>query len=193
MDDVSAIREQTEKMAKLVGAVRREQFGKPTPCSGFDVRALINHMCMGNHFLAKVVDGEKVLPDYETDFVGDDHLAAYERSKDDVLRAFGAPDVLERTVPFPGVDIPAPLALGFGMMEAIVHRWDLAEAVGLDPEIDPDVAAMALERVRPMIPDELRAGAPDLTSASVPFGPPVEVPDTASPVDQLLAFLGRTP
>lgn len=194
MDELSMLTEQAAIAAKVVAGVHRGDLDKSTPCPGFDVRALINHMCMGNHFLAQAVDGEKVLPDYERDFVADDHAAAYQRSRDDMVRAFSAPGALERTVHFPVGEVPAAtFGLGFGLMEAVVHRWDLARAVALDPDIDPAAAALVLEKLRPLIPDEMRASAPDLTTASIPFGPAVEVPETASPVARLVAFLGRTP
>jgi uncharacterized protein (TIGR03086 family) len=176
-----------------VSSVRVEQLGDRTDCTGWDVRALVNHMCMGNHFVAQAVDGGDAGPEYERDFVGDDHAAAYERSRDDLLRAFSAPGALERMVQFPGMQLPAEFALNFALMDTVVHRWDLARAVGLDPQISADVAASMLERIRPMVPDEIRAATAAEATATVPFGPIVDVPETASPVDKLVAFLGRTP
>ena len=191
--DVATLKDEVGRTAKVVDAVRADQFGLPTPCSGFDVRALINHLCVGSHFLAGVVDGGDAPPEYEKDFVGGDHSAAYKRAADDVLRAFETPGALEREVQLPGMRVPAMVALGLALMDAVVHRWDLARATDVDPDVDEDVAASLLDALRSLIPDEMRAAAPDLATASIPFGPIVEVPDDASQVNKLVAFLGRRP
>lgn len=194
MDVVTVIRDQAERTSKLVGGVRPDQLGLPTPCAGWDVRTLINHLCLGSEWVARVARGERAEPDYETDFVGDDPAGAYERWKAEMVETCSVPGLSERTVHIgPLGDAPGAVVLALALMESVVHRLDLARAVDADPDIAPEVAEMVLEQVGPLMTDEFRAPSAEETTGSIPFGPPVEVPDDAPPMDRLLAFLGRTP
>lgn len=193
MDAIAVLRDQAERTSRLVRGVRPDQLGLPTPCSDWDVRALINHLCLGSQFCARVARGERAAPDYETDFLGDDPAGAYQRWRDEMLEACSAPGLPEGTVHMMDAEVPGGVVLALALMDTVVHRWDLGRAVGVDPEIAPDVAELVLEQARPMIPAEMRAPTPDATTPSIPFGPPAEVPDDAPPADRLVAFLGRTP
>ena len=71
-------------------------------------------------------------------------------------------------------------------MDYQVHGWDLARATGQDVPFGDDAARQALEAGRQMLKPEYRG--PDQQ-----FGAEVSAPADASPVDQLVAFLGRDP
>jgi uncharacterized protein (TIGR03086 family) len=193
MDVVATLRDQAAQTTKLVRSVQPDQLRLPTPCAAWDVRALLNHLCIVAQFCARVARGERAEPEYETDFLGDDPAGAYERWRDEMLEACSAPDLPPRSVFMAGNEMPGAVVLALALMDTVVHRWDLARALGAEPGIDPEVASFVLEQVRPWVPDELRASAPDRTTGSVPIGPVVEVPEAAPRVDQLVAFLGRTP
>ena len=193
MDVVSLLTDQADRTSKAVRDVRPDQFELPTPCTGWDVRRLINHLCMTSQFCARVAAGEKVEPDYETDFVGDDPADAYDRWKDEMLVACAAPGLGERTVHMPIGDVPGAVVLALALMDTVVHRWDLTRAVGADPHISADAAGALLEQIRPMIPEAMRAPTPDATTGQIPFGPQVDVPEGAPAIDQLMGFLGRAP
>lgn len=68
--------------------------------------------------------------------------------------------------------------------EVLLHTWDLARSVGVDPRLDAGLCAdcyeMALSNER-----QLRS--------SGMFGPPVPVPGDADPATRLVALLGRDP
>lgn len=193
MDAVAVIEDQAARTTKLVRSVRADQLGLPTPCTQWDVRGLINHLCLFCHWCMRVATGEQFEPDYETDFIGDDPSGAYERWKEAMLEACTDPGLPDRTFYGAGNEYPGAVLVVLAIMDTVVHRWDLARAVGADPDIDPEVAAMLLEQLSPLIEDTMRAPSPDETGGSVLFGPAVEVADDGSPVDRLLAFLGRTP
>ena len=69
-----------------------------------------------------------------------------------------------------------------------VHGWDLAKATGQPTDLDPVMAEHFLEFYRAAISDAFRG--PDRLA---PFGPAIAVGAGAGPVEQLMAFLGRTP
>lgn len=194
MDILTALEDQSARTTKMVSSVQPDQLGLSTPCTQWDVRGLINHLCLSYDFCARVATGDHAQPEYERDFLGDDPAGAYARERDAMLAACSDPGLAERTVhmmdfgEMPGAVVPL-----LALTDTVVHRWDLAKAIGADPDIDDEVATMLLEQGRPMIPDEARAPSADETTGSIPFGPIVEVGDDAPPADKLVAFLGRTP
>jgi uncharacterized protein (TIGR03086 family) len=68
--------------------------------------------------------------------------------------------------------------------DAFTHGWDLARALGQSTDLDPELAAQLLGAS--MIPDEFRG--PD---GQAPFGPKVDVPESAPAADRLAGVLGR--
>lgn len=71
------------------------------------------------------------------------------------------------------------------LIETIVHGWDLARATDQQPAYDDEAVAAGDQFARQMMPAERRP-------AGGAFGPPVEPPEGASPVDRLAACAGRT-
>jgi uncharacterized protein (TIGR03086 family) len=176
-----------EATTAIVANVDPGQFGAPTPCDDFDVRALLNHMIGGNYRFVKIAQGEpgQAVP-ATGDFVRDDGpLTAYRESAAAVSEAWSDPVALERTAHLPFGDFPGAFALGIHTVEAIVHGWDLAKATGQPTEIDPELHAVAWEKSKD-IDDSFRG-------PGRPFGPAVKAPACASDTARLMAWLGRDP
>jgi uncharacterized protein (TIGR03086 family) len=70
--------------------------------------------------------------------------------------------------------------------ELLVHAWDLAVAIGVDPAWHDDDADAAVAILRAGIPTTPRG-------AEMPFDPVVEVSAGARPVERLVAWVGRDP
>lgn len=186
---IDAVKQQIGLTGTVIAATKAAQFGTKTPCETFDTKGLINHVIGGNYLFAEVAAGKTIDANAEMpDFVGKDHAKAFEDSKKAVFAALEAPGVLDQTWHFPFGDMPGPQAIGVVLLETVVHRWDLARATGQDPNIDPGLATMILEGAKQGIKDEFRGEGPEF-----PFKKAVTVPDSATPVEKLVAFLGRTP
>jgi len=67
--------------------------------------------------------------------------------------------------------------------DVLVHTWDLARAVGVDPALDPDLCVRACDAGR-------RDG---IGSASEMFAAQVPVAVHADPTAKLVALYGRDP
>src|SRR5438552_12951524 len=175
-----------EATTAIVANVDAAQFGAPTPCAEFDVRALLNHMVIGNDRFAKSAGGEpaEAVP-LTGDFLHDDALKSYRESAAAVSEAWRAPGALERTARLPFGDFPGAFALGIHTVEAIVHGWDLAKATGQPTELDPELHAVAWRNTKD-IDDSFRG-------PGRPFGPAVKAPAGASDTARLMAWLGRDP
>jgi uncharacterized protein (TIGR03086 family) len=165
------------------------EYDKPTPCASWDVRALINHIVAGSHYFAATARaGEPPTQVEPPDFTEDDPLLAFDAGITATLTAFAAPDVGSKTITLPFGTMPGAAFMRIATVDTFAHGWDLAKATGQDADLAPDLALELLAGARESLPDALRG--PD---GECPFGPVVEVPDSAPAADQLAAFLGRKP
>ena len=178
---------QRETLTKLVAGIRPDQMNDPTPCDDWDVRGLVNHFVGGAQMFTAAFHGEDVQidPDAPTpDLAGDDPLGAFTKAVDGFMDAIDEPGAMERTVKLPFGDMPAPVVLELLKFDLTVHCWDLAQATGQTFEPPADVCEAGLHTAQMMISPELRNG--------VTFGGEVTVRDTATPIEKLVAFTGRS-
>jgi uncharacterized protein (TIGR03086 family) len=176
-----------DRTKAVVAGTRRDQLDDPTPCTDWDVHALLNHIIGGLVTFASGADGKAVPMSDGTDHVADDHVAAFERAATEALYAFKAPGALERDFTLPWGESPAMAALGLALADAVVHGWDLAQATGQDITIDDDAAEAIYGMTSGMM--EPKGSYPRGDA----FKDPVEVSDGAAPAARMLAYLGRTP
>ena len=70
----------------MISSITPAQAGLPTPCTRFDLRALVNHILYDQQvFTAMISGGQRGSPD--VDLLGSDWLAAYRSSADSLLSA----------------------------------------------------------------------------------------------------------
>jgi uncharacterized protein (TIGR03086 family) len=157
----------------VVGAADR--LDVPTPCEGWDVRTLLNHMLETQQFFVGRARGEDLpISPEPPDLVGDDPVGAFQRAREDTLQTFGEDGVIERTGP----------SLGIAFSDTLLHGWDLATATGQDATMPDGLAQAAYDMIHGRFTNEQRKGV---------FEPEVPVGRDASPQDRLLAYTGRDP
>jgi uncharacterized protein (TIGR03086 family) len=171
--------------ARVMARVSPDQLSAPTPCVEWDVRGLINHTTGVVARFAASASRTPGTMDPDADWVGTDPRAIFEQAARTNLAAWSQPDALVGTCQIPMGELPAELAAGINFLDTLVHGWDLAKALGLDPSLDSALAAAGLEFARMMMRDEFRGPRG--------FGPAVAVADGAPTTSQLVAFLGRQP
>src|SRR5206468_2481924 len=76
-------------------------------------------------------------------------------------------------------ELPGSVFVLIASTDAFTHGWDLAKATSQSTDLDPTVAGQLLHAVQQFLPDDFRG--PD---GQAPFGPRVEVPDSASAADR---------
>jgi uncharacterized protein (TIGR03086 family) len=169
---------------ELVHAVGDDQWGAQTPCSDWDVRALVNHLVYEARWAPPLLEGqtiEQVGDRLEGDLLGDDPRAAY----DSALRAASASATttdLASTVHLSYGDVSAADYLTQLTGDFVVHAWDLARGIGADERLDPELVDVVFEAAEPMA---------DAFAASGLFAPRVDVSDDADQQTKLLALFGR--
>ncbi len=169
---------------EIVAAIDEQRWSAPTPCPGWSVRELLNHLIGGNRGFAAVLTGQ-ASPDWSADHLADDPLGAYRQAAAQVQSAFAQPGALDKVITVPFGTVPGAVALHLRITEILVHGWDLARATeqatsGLPAEL----AEQELEFSRSTL-DQIPAG-------QHPFAPPQPVPDDAPAIDRLAALLGRS-
>jgi uncharacterized protein (TIGR03086 family) len=181
---IDELRQALERTAKIVDGVSEDQYGAPTPCPEFDVRALMNHMVAGNLLFAGAARGEPSdFSVYEQDHLDGDPGAAFRRTAENALAGWQRPGALDENLPFG--NMPGSMVIKMHLVEVLTHGWDLATATEQDPKLDPKLAGLALEAMQAVPSDMLRG--------SGVFGAEVEIDESAPPHERLVAFLGRDP
>jgi uncharacterized protein (TIGR03086 family) len=180
MDVVEALDQTFNTAHGVIAAVRTDQFDDKTPCEEWTVRDLLEHMIGVVEGMSSQVRGQEREP-----FVlGTDPAAQFAAASAANLAAWREPGVLDRVIPFGPGPMPGRVLAGINLLDTATHTWDLSIATGQRAVLPEDVAVAALEASRAIIGPDIRPGR---------FGPEVAAPAGATPTDQLVAFLGRTP
>lgn len=173
----------TRDVLALVAAVRPEDLALPTPCAGWNVRQLLDHMVWENLMAASIAE-HAPRTDHTADHLGDDHLAAFADSVRAARAAFTGSGMLHRT--YGPYEAPGAMIVQQVVVELLAHGWDLARATGAPTVLAPEVAEETLAAAR-----RIYGAAPRTAGSS--FAPERPAPAGASAADRLAAFLGRDP
>jgi uncharacterized protein (TIGR03086 family) len=170
-----------------MATVQPDQMQAPTPCEGWDVRALINHMIAGCQGLGgAVASGAFDVTAPPTDLAGSDPAGAYNRAADTTMRELRTPGVLEKVLKTPFGERPAAAMVSIMTADQMIHSWDLARALGQPYTMDEDLASATLKMMQDHYnPEQRRVGK--MFAAAVPCA------DDASVQDRLIALSGRQP
>jgi uncharacterized protein (TIGR03086 family) len=184
--------------------VPAEALAHPTPCDGFDVRAVLGHLVGVLERAASVGRGEPAMA-VEADgaWVTDDrYVEALHAQTAQVSADWSDDATLERTVVFPWVTQSGADSLRMWTNELVVHGWDVAVAIGETLPIADGSVAAALAMSKQQLPMAERApmwaafatqlGAEPGTFVG-PFADAVAVPANATLLDQVVAWNGRNP
>lgn len=176
--------------------VRPEHWTWPTPCTGWDVRHLVNHMTRGNlNYVHLLLDGTAAdfLRLRDADALGTDPIAAYTQSVRDCAEAFARPAALERVLDYPLGRVTGRQALAVRTTDATIHTWDLMRAIGADDELDSSLVKWIDDNL-----DAIYAGLAETpvaidTTHRFFAAPTGALTHDASLQDRLLYRMGRNP
>ena len=172
---------------RLIAAVGAGQARLATPCSDWDVRALVRHMAGQDlrNFLA-VARGETADWQAPADELGEDWAAAFRDRAAPLRSAWRAADLDGLAAVPGGGEAPQRSRADQQITELTVHSWDLAVSTGQQAGLDPALAEYALSWSRRMLRPEYRG-------QGKAFGPEVPVPSGAPVYQRLAGWFGRDP
>jgi uncharacterized protein (TIGR03086 family) len=187
--DLNTMQDACASTERIVAAVTADQLGRPTPCTEWDVRALLNHvigtLALGEALLGDTQPENGIRPGGvpDVDLVGDDPLTPYRIGVERLLAAAGG-DALTRMHQTPFGEMPGAVLGGFTTVDIAVHGWDLARATGQEATLDSDLAESLFGFAQQTLSDDQRAPR---------IGPQVPVAADAPVTDRLVGFFGRRP
>ena len=182
--------EMLDRAARSTGAVLQRlgpaNRDRPSPCPEMTVAEVAAHLIGGVRAFAEVGEGGELRfdADLDPDLDAEPADVALRSSVDRFLTAFGEPGRLESTYAMPWAPTTGVQLVGFELIEMVVHGWDIARGLGVEMDVDDEVVRTTLAGARMWVDDSVRV--PGM------FGPEVRVSDV-SPLDELVAFLGRDP
>jgi uncharacterized protein (TIGR03086 family) len=180
----------------LVDRVTPADLERPTPCTGWDLRALLEHMAGQDRGFAAAVRAARGGDDVDVSAfaphpLGPSPAATIADGLDEVLAAFAAG--ADGPVLLPEFDrrVPLPILVQMHLIDTLVHGWDVAATLGVQADygsgLDVDVVAAALA-MSEQIPDDEYRDTPGAT-----FAHALPAPAGADPWTRVLTLLGRDP
>lgn len=180
--------EQLEELEPLLGHVASgitpDDLDAATPCASFTVRGVLGHMIGGATQFAAAFRGESP-PEVPANIAeGPDVVARAGSALGGLMDAIRSPGALERTVEAPFGEMPGDAFARFVVLDGLVHGWDLATATHQAYEPSDRLVAAVDTFARQAITPAMRDGDT--------FAAAVELPESATPIERLAAFTGRT-
>ncbi len=175
----------TDGFAQRLQAIRPDQWNEPTPCTDWDVRALVAHVHDEQLWIPPLLAGETIAgvgDRFAGDQLGDDPVQAWSSARQLALEAASSEASLRGLVHLSYGDEQAETYLWQVTSDSLIHSWDLARAIGAWERLDPDCVDAVTEFLTPQIAGWRNAGA---------FAAAVAEPADADPQARLLAMTGR--
>ena len=168
----------------VLTGVEPAQMEHSTPCHGWNVSQLIDHMVGTQRWATCGIRGEE-MSDMGEGSASGDFVKTYADAAQESREAFGEEGALDRTVN-PGFgDMPGSALLGMAITDTFVHAWDLAIGTGQESDLDPELAEQLLAAAKKSIQPEFRG------PEGAPFGQEQRAPEGSTNAAHLAAFLGR--
>jgi uncharacterized protein (TIGR03086 family) len=176
---------------QVVSQVSVADLARPTPCAGWTLAELLAHMTAQHNGFAAAAAGDGAdLVHWQTGAPVADPVGEYAAAAERVIAAFAAASVPAGEFVLPEISpklrFPAVEAIGFHFVDYVVHGWDVARALGLGYDLEPDVLAAAVS-IAQTVPDGERRRQPGAA-----FAPRVAA-TSGGVLDQIVALLGRRP
>jgi uncharacterized protein (TIGR03086 family) len=170
-----------------VAAVAPRLLSRPTPCSEWDLEALLGHVNDSLAALCEGIDTGRIGPDPAADDghgLAGDLAATFRDRARRLLGAWSSAGRHDQLIAVVDRPLPASVVAGTGAVELAVHGWDISWACGQHRPIPPTLAGDLLKLCPLLVTQATRHPQ---------FGAPVAVSPLASASDRLVAFLGRHP
>ena len=186
---LTRFRRAQDQFSELVAAIGPDQWSDATPCTEWDVRALVNHLVGEQLWAVPLVNGktlDEVGSQFDGDLLGSDPVATWRETAAESRAAFEQSDALSGAVNTSMGPQPAAEYLADMTSDLIAHRWDLGKAIGQPQTLSDDELSQledTHERFAPMQQELVAAGI---------FAAPVTPPPNADRQARLVAAFGRS-
>ncbi|WP_242887978.1 TIGR03086 family metal-binding protein [Actinomadura litoris] len=177
-----------EAAARIMRETPADRLEDPSPCPGWSVRDLVNHLCLWN------ARGETAARRQPPGGPGEDHDFTAEPGWADrfaeqargTAEAWDDPAAWEGKTSLSGLTegMPAPFVGGLLLSELVLHGWDLAAATGREPGFAPETVQAEWDYLVTTV---------ELGRRYKVFGEEVPVAADAPLLDRVVGLSGRDP
>ena len=181
-----------QRLGDLIARVTDDELGQPTPCPAYTLGDLIEHV--GGLALAFAAAAAKESsartegqPSGDASRLSPGWRARIPRDLATLAQAWREPGAWAGMTRIAGMDAPAEMVGVTAADELVVHGWDVARATGQPYDTEPELLDAARAFLEAFATPDAPAG-PD-----VPFGPAQLLPESAPPLDRVVALAGRDP
>jgi uncharacterized protein (TIGR03086 family) len=184
MNDAKAFQRASDGFVERARQVRADQWSAATPCTEWDVRALVNHVAGEYLWVPEMIAGKTIAEvgnRLDGDLLGDDPLQALLDAHRGAVDACAGDGAMDKTVHLSFGDVPAAEYARQMTVDSTIHSWDLARAIGANETLDAELVELSYAEMQKSAEDWRSAGA---------FGPKTE-PSGESTQAKLLALTGR--
>ena len=186
--DIAAVhRDALAATGQFVAGIGDDQWDLPTPCDGWNVRDLVNHIVAGNLWAVQLGSGQAIADvgsDLDGDVLGSDPVVAYDVSAESAASVFEMPGALDAPCAVSYGPVPGSVYAGHRLIDVLIHGWDVASATGQPTNIDLSLIEACWQVVRPQL---------SLLQGSGAFGVESTHNADSDPQTNLLVALGRHP
>lgn len=184
----------SDGFSRRLRLVAAGQWSGSTPCTDWDVRALVNHVAQGNLNYVRLLEGATAadfLRLRDADALGIDPVGAFETAARACADAYGAAGALDRVVDHPSGRLTGRQALAVRTTDTVIHTWDLSRAIGAEDTLDPDLLAWIEANIYDIYAGMAETPVSAQTSHRFYAPPAGDPPLGASTQDRLLHLFGR--
>ncbi len=131
-----------DELDRHVLAIPADRWTSPTPCTEWDVRALVDHLVYETLWVPDLIAGATIAEvgnRYEGDRLGDDPIAAWSSARSAAVEGLET-TTLGEPVHTSGGELTADEYLTQMLFDAAIHGWDLATSIGVEHSVPDDVA-----------------------------------------------------
>lgn len=185
--DLHPLRTVTANLIESVASIDIDEWGSTTPCSDWNLSALVDHVTGGNWFTVMVVAGaraEEAMTETMAKFGGASVTSeAAIQSLQDQEEAFQQTTVLDRVWNHITGDLSGRQILRLRLHDLIVHSWDVKQSLRQEALLDASLVRWGLDDLARE--DSLAAdhfGSGDTASSGLESG---------DPTGRYLALFGR--
>lgn len=188
MDLNEALALGTVNFLSLAADVTAEDLSLPTPCEGWSVADLLNHVARGSEMAVGLLNGasKEEAQEFFTREAPSDPVSECHRALNAQLAAMEVATHLDRIVHHPMGDIQLRQLFEFRIGDLTLHAWDLARALGEDDELPEQLVEHVYATLQP-----LESIIGDIGVFGT--GPSGNLSPDASPQQRLLDLTGRRP
>jgi uncharacterized protein (TIGR03086 family) len=175
----------------VVNSIRTVDLARATPCEGWLLGDLLRHMIAQHNGFAAAAEGAPAdLSAWVAQPTGPEPATEYSVAAARVVDAFARHDP-DRGFWLPeirdGGPFPAAMAIGFHLVDYVVHTWDVAASTGVEVTFDDDLVSAALN-----VAERVPVGAAREIDGAA-FKQVLPIPAGSSAFARLLLLLGRDP